>query len=260
MRKWLFWLLFLVLLASGGFYLYTHWEEAIDKTDAAYNKADEVQRILDSRNYRRLSDQELLKQRLAWQQRVLELYQKKDALHAKGSKDLKFLYQVEELESAILSEKQVLAGLEQEQIIRQYTRGGRIALAVGLPALIFVVLLARILRRRRGARYTIPQMAPAHADWGWLRFWAKPEGESLSPVRIGATQAEILGRLGPPLQRTHFTQTEAWSYRIPVPAADPDGVSRFTHYRSLIVLFRQQKVFDLSWEDPGPDLGSIPMD
>lgn len=242
-------LLFLVILGASGYFLYTHWDEAGEMTHA-----------LDSRPYGRLSDADLLKQQTAIQQRVLELYRQKDALHANGSKSVKFLYQAQELEASIITEKQNLENINREQVIRQFTGAAALALAVGLPALIFVGLIARILGRPRGPRYDVPAPAAAAGRRNWLRFWKKPALAPASPVRIGATQAEILGRLGPPLQRTHFTETEAWSYRIPVPAPAPDGIPRYTQYRSLIVLFRNYKVFDLSWEDPGPDFGSISVD
>jgi len=242
-------ILALLFLAALGYGLFTHWDEAL-----------ELNRALRLRPHRNLSDKDLLHQQLATQERVLGLYRQKDALHEKGLKDLKGLYQSDDIEGAIVTEKQALAELDRERLIRKVFRSTELALLVGLPALIFIGLLTRVIRRRSRGKFYAP--APDHEPprRGWLPFRTKAAPGPVSPVRIGATQAEILGRLGPPLQRTLFTETEAWSYRIPLPAPSPDGGLSFTQYRSLIVLFRNQKVFDLSWGEFDPGMGPIEVD
>ena len=242
-------LLFLVVIGALAYGLYTHWDEAL-----------ELGGVLRSRPYRNLSDKELMKQQFASQERVLQLYHQKDSIHEKGLKNLKGLDQALEMEGAIFTEQQALNDLEHERVIRKIVRGLEMALLVGLPGLIFIGLILRGIRRRSRGPFYAPLPAEQSPRRGWIPFRKKLAAAPVSPVRIGATQAEIFGRLGPPQQRTHFTESEAWSYRIPMPAPAQDGTPSFTHYRSLIVLFRNRKVFDVSWEDAGPDFDSIHID
>jgi hypothetical protein len=246
-------LLLVAVLGAIGYGLYTHWDKAL-----------ELNRAFRSRPYRNLSDEEILQQNRAVQERVLSLYQEKEAYRQKGLKDDKGLFQAEDIDGAIATGRQMLAELDHElslrRVFHRVFHAAELALLVGLPALIFISLLARVIRRRSPVKFEAPAPDREPLPGGWHPFRKKAVPGPISPIRIGATQAEILGRLGPPLQRTHFTETEAWSYRIPVPAPSPDGGLNFTKYRSLIVLFRDQKVFDLSFEDAGPDFDSIHID
>ena len=246
-------ILALLVLAALGYGLYTHWDEAL-----------ELNRALSTRPHRNLSDEEILQQKRAIQERILALYQEKEAPHQKVLKDVKGLYQSEDIEGAIATGREMLAELDHERhirkVFRKVFRATELALLVGLPALIFIGLLTRVIRRRSRGKFHDPAPAPKPPRRSWLPFRKKAAPGPISPVRIGATQTEILGRLGPPLQRTHFTETEAWSYRIPLPAPSPDGGLSYTQYRSLIVLFRNQKVFDLSWGEFDPGMGPIEVD
>ena len=244
-------LIFLVLVAGLGYALYTHQEEA-----------GEAMRMVFSRPYRSLTDQELLEQELATQQLLIESYHKKDAHYQAGLKNLDDLNRAEEIRSEIATAHQALDDLHRERQLRQVTRWTGRSLAVIIPAAIFFGLVSRVFRRRPRYRPKYPdgsfvEKAPRLA---WLRFWKPAPKPEISPVRMGAAKAEILQRLGSPLSRTYFTETESWTYRLPISSMRKGATPGSTEYQSLIVLFREDKVFDVSWDNTEPDLDPVRLD
>ncbi|OGP59419.1 MAG: hypothetical protein A2V67_07345 [Deltaproteobacteria bacterium RBG_13_61_14] len=244
-------LIFLVIVAGLGYALYTHQEQA-----------GEAVRMVFSRPYLSLSDQELMEQEMATQQLLLECYHKKDAHYQAGLKNVDDLNRAEEIRSEIAMSHLALDDLYRERQLRKATRWTGRGLAVIIPAAIFFGVVSRVFRRRPRYRSKFPDgstalRAPRRA---WLRFWKRKPKPEISPVRMGAGKAEILQRLGPPLSRTYFTETESWTYRLPIPSLPNGATHGFTEYQSLTVLFRGDKVFDISWDNTDSDLDPVRLD
>jgi len=244
-------LIFLILVAGLGYALYTHQEEA-----------GEAARMVFNRPYHSLTDKELVEQELATQQILLERYRQKDAHYQAGLKNVDDVNRAEEIQSEITLARRALDDLFRERQVRKVTRWTGRSLAVVLPIAIFFGVVSRVFSRRPRYRLKFPDGSRVEKvpRLPWLRFWKKAPKPEISPVRMGADKAEILQRLGPPLSRTYFTETESWTYRLPIPSMQKGASHPFTEYQSLIVLFRGDKVFDISWDNTESDLDPIRLD